>query len=213
MNIDYDKLSNIPFIARFDKTSFSNQVNRYYDEWTQFKPYYDQIALIRAIECTNGCVQYALRDQESYALSIEQSRECMQLSMKFIISKELTFPNGEHIAINLDLAPQLDKVRQLYIDGFKKHKKLELQKFYAHSVAMFNAIGQDHIDDAIAKVYQHYEYPFTSFFICYGHNYMNQFLEVCPNEENNLIPSLAPQLNPTLDIATNSIPPAEVTIL
>ena len=69
------------------------QVNQqYYKYWldiwkTQTTEVLDATALIRVIECTNGCVQHAFRDGDERALSVEQSRECMKLSMSTIKSK------------------------------------------------------------------------------------------------------------------------------
>ena len=63
------------------------EVNQQYykywkDIWTsQSEEVLDATALIRVVECTNGCVQHAFRDGDERALSVEQSRECMKLSM------------------------------------------------------------------------------------------------------------------------------------
>jgi len=185
--INFDKLYNIPYIKQFEEELFKQEVTEYYQLWSseEMTPYHDQLALIRAIECTNGCVQYALRDRDPNALTVEQARACMKLSMGFIQSKELTFPDGNHIKIDKVLAPELDKVRDLYYYGFKRGDNTKLRQFYAHSVALFNAIGYDHILNAIQVVKYYYEDVFTAAFLLYGLNYMKQFLEVIPlsNEE------------------------------
>ena len=41
----------------------------------------DKVAMLRLIECTNGIIQYAHRDEEEWALPIDQTREAMQYSM------------------------------------------------------------------------------------------------------------------------------------
>lgn len=183
ISVDFDKLNNIPYINKFPPIAFRKDVEEALEFWSQYEEHYDQVALIRAIECTNGCIQYAYRDNEDYALPLEQTRECMDLSMKFIIRKELTLPNGEHIKLHRDLGPALDKVRLLYIDGFKKQDKIALRKFYANSVAMFNLVGYNRIKNAVGIVKQHYNDLFTPQFIFFGLNYMKQFLQVLNDEQ------------------------------
>ena len=70
---------------------------QYYKYWkdvwsSQSEEVLDATALIRVMECTNGCVQHAFRDGDERALSVEQSRECMKLSMGTIKSKVLPLP-------------------------------------------------------------------------------------------------------------------------
>lgn len=183
ISIDFDRLNNIPYIKQFDEELFQKEVQEALDDWSQYEQHYDDIAFIRAIECTNGCVQYALRDKESFALSIEQSRKCMRLSMGFIQSKELTLPDGNHISIPNELRPQLDRIRQLYYNGFKRGDAEALRKFYANSVAMFNLLGSDRLTTAQLLVKEHYEDVFTNNFLFMGVNYMKQFLTVMNDEQ------------------------------
>ena len=72
----------------------------FYDKWYKIwsecsKEVLEATALIRVMECTNGCVQYGYRSESPNALSIEQTRECMRVSMGAIKSKVLPLPNGE----------------------------------------------------------------------------------------------------------------------
>jgi len=191
ISINFEKLYNIPYIAKFDKELFEQDVNTALLEWEQYEQYYDQVALIRAVECTNGCVQYAYRDQEPYALSLEQTRACMKLSMGFILSKEITLPGSElspseHVVISPNVAPMVDKMRELYLNGFKYHDRTALRQFYAHSVAMLNLIGRERIDRAIFTLQEHFKDVFTEFFIQFGQGYMAQFLE-CIDESERAI--------------------------
>ena len=41
----------------------------------------DKIAVLRVMECTNGIIQYAHRDDADYKLSIEETRKAMNFSM------------------------------------------------------------------------------------------------------------------------------------
>lgn len=177
LQINFEKLYNIPYIKQFDQELFQKEVNEAVEEWIPHEQWYHQVALIRAMECTNGCVQYAFRDGEDYALPLEQTRACMKLSMGFILSKRITFPDGKEVVIDESLIPMLNKVRQLYYNGFKLGDKDALRQFYAHSVAMFNLIGHDQLEDAMFTIQEHYKDVFTPFFITYGLGYMLQFLE------------------------------------
>lgn len=187
ISIDFDKLNNIPYIKQFDTKLFEQEVYQAISDWEQYEEYYEYIALIRAMECTNGCVQYSYRNNDEDALSLEQTKECMNLSMGFILSKELTLPNGEHIKIPFDLIPQLNKIRQLYYNGFKKQNHDDLRSFYANSVAMFNLLGEEHILKAMNTIKTHYKDVFTPHFLFYGLNYQLQFLEVTDSQTDEEI--------------------------
>ena len=41
----------------------------------------DKIALLRVIECTNGCIQFKFRDEDEDALSVEETRNSMKFSI------------------------------------------------------------------------------------------------------------------------------------
>ena len=69
---------------------------KWYKIWSeQTQEVLDATAIIRVMECTNGCVQYAFRGESARALSVEQTRECMKVSMGAIKSKKLPLPTGE----------------------------------------------------------------------------------------------------------------------
>lgn len=179
LQINFKKLENIPYIKKFDQHLFRQEVNDAIIDWQPYLNHMEMVSFVRAMECTNGCIQYALRDQEPYALTLEQSRECMNTSMGFIIHKTITVPTtGEVITIPEELHPQLRKVRELYIDGFKMRQPVALRQFYANSVAQFNLMGEDLIDHATAWLAQNFVPPFTELFVVYGQNYMKQFLQV-----------------------------------
>lgn len=175
MIINFDKLYSIPYIKQFDRESFTHQAETFYQQWQDYTDHLDDVALIRAVECTNGCVQYALRDSEPFSLSIDQSRECMKLSMGFILHKEIQLSTHLY-RISPVLYPILDEVRELYIQGFKHSNTEALQQFYAHSVAQFNIIQKPRIDHAIDIVRTNFTQVFTTDFIDRGYRYMLKFL-------------------------------------
>ena len=101
----------------------------------------------------------------------------MKLSMGFILHKEIQLSSHLH-RISPVLYPILNEVRDYYIQGFKHSNPEALQKFYAHSVAQFNILGQSRIDYAVDIVRSNFTHIFTEDFIDRGHRYMLQFLAV-----------------------------------
>lgn len=182
ISIDFDTLNNIPYIKQFDQDKFKEMVHYWLEDWAQYQEHFPLVAFIRALECTNGCTQYAYRDQDPDALPEEQTRICMRISMGFFKTKSLILPNGDTVSIPADLAPQIDKVREVYINAFKKQDRDALLSFYAQSVAIFNLLGERLIDDAQFTVAEHYRDLFTEHFIVLGGAYMKQFLQVLPEE-------------------------------
>ena len=98
------------------------EVNQqYYKYWkdiwsSQSQEVLDATALIRVVECTNGCVQHAFRDGDERALSVEQSRECMKLSMGTIKNKVLPLPDGRTKVILPEECHEIMKTaRDLYV--------------------------------------------------------------------------------------------------
>ena len=97
--VNFENLNKVPYMNNYSgNTQFQEWVTEYIDFWSKQTPEaLDSVALIRAVECTNGCVQYAFRDEEDWALDLEQTRLCMKTSMGFIKSKRLELPDGRVI--------------------------------------------------------------------------------------------------------------------
>ena len=102
-----------------------------------------QLALIRVVEVTNGIIQYSYRLGEDDALSVEQTRECMKFSLGCIRNQEI---NG--VKIDAQLGAIMKDVRELYIKGFKQGDDNAMKHFYAHSTAIFEAVGRKRLLDA-----------------------------------------------------------------
>ena len=76
----------------------------YYTKWrnrweSQTEEVLEATALIRALECTNGCIQHAFRGESENALPLEETRECMKLSMGTIKNKVLPLPDGNEVVL------------------------------------------------------------------------------------------------------------------
>jgi len=150
---------------------------QYYKYWKdlwsmQTEEVIDATALIRVIECTNGCVQHAFRDKDERALSVEQSRECMKLSMGTIKNKVLPLPDGTEITLPKECHEIMNTARELYISGFKKGDEEALEEFFALSKSHFEVIGREIIDEKFNFLIDHFEDLFTPYWIMMGRMYI-----------------------------------------
>lgn len=130
------------------------------------------LATIRALEITNGIVQYSFRDGQKYALSVERTRECMKTSLGCIYSKKI---NG--VLIDQSLIPILDMVRDIYNKGFKNGDEGSMKTFYAHSAAQFLSIPPHIMKDAIKMIRNNFTHIFTEMYIDSMQSYINRFYE------------------------------------
>ena len=107
----------------------------------------DKLALLRLIECSNGCIQHSFRNGDVDALSPEETRIAMKFSMSCM--KTQTIPLGDEV---ITFAPEtaeiMREVRELYISGFKQQNDEDYEEFMRASVANLNAIGKERIIDA-----------------------------------------------------------------
>jgi hypothetical protein len=155
------------------------EVNQqYYKYWkdiwcSQSQEVLDATALIRVVECTNGCVQHAFRDGDERALSVEQSRECMKLSMGTIKNKVLPLPDGRtKVILPEECHEIMNTARDLYVRGFKQGDEEALEEFFALSKAHFQVLGRKLIDEKFRFFAEHFEDMFTSYWIMMGRMYI-----------------------------------------
>ena len=155
------------------------EVNQQYykywkDIWTsQSEEVLDATALIRVVECTNGCVQHAFRDGDERALSVEQSRECMKLSMGTIKNKVLPLPDGRtKVILPEECHEIMNTARDLYVRGFKQGDEEALDEFFALSKAHFQVLGRQLIDEKFRFFAEHFEDLFTPYWIMMGRMYI-----------------------------------------
>lgn len=150
-----------------------NYYKYWHDIWSsQTSEVLDATALIRVVECTNGCVQHAFRAQDERALSVEQSRECMKLSMGTIKNKALPMPDGTEIVLPEECHEIMNVARDLYVRGFKQGDDEALDEFYALSKAHFKVLGKEIIDEKFRFLAEHFEDIFTPYWIMMGRLYI-----------------------------------------
>jgi hypothetical protein len=150
---------------------------QYYKYWldiwkSQTEEVLDATALIRVIECTNGCVQYAFRRKDENALSIEQTRECMKISMGTIKNKMLPLPDGTEVVLPKACHGIMKEARDLYIRGYKQGDDEAMDEFFALSKSHFKVLGRQIIDEKFRFFSEHFEDVFTTYWIAVGRKYI-----------------------------------------
>lgn len=109
------------------------------------------IALLRVIECTNGCIQHAFRAKSPAALSVEETRTAMQFSMAAM--KNLSFRVGDQeFAFEGEVAEGLRRARDLYVQAFKQGNEAAMDEFFECSEACVQALGKERLYSAAATV-------------------------------------------------------------
>jgi len=130
------------------------------------------VALVRMVECANGTVQYAFRGNDKGALSIEQTREAMALSMGIIKTK--TMPDGTKLPE--EIHEVMNDMRRLYIDGFKNQNEEAFEEFMVASIANVKAMGRARLDAAERYVRENFTDVFTESYITYGRYYLDNLV-------------------------------------
>ena len=100
----------------------------------------DKIAVLRIMECTNGIIQYAHRDDADYKLSIEDTRKAMNFSMGSIKRMEIKLTD-ETIKFAPETEELMRQARELYINGVKKGSDDDYSEFMEISSATAKACG------------------------------------------------------------------------
>ena len=150
-----------------------NYYKYWHDIWSSQTPeVLNATALIRVVECTNGCVQHAFRDGDERALSVEQTRDCMKLSMGTIKNKVLPLPDGTEVVLPKECHGIMDEARDLYVRGFKQGDEEALEEFFALSKAHFKVLGRELIDEKFRYFAEHFEDVFTPYWIMMGRFYI-----------------------------------------
>lgn len=117
-------------------------------------PEKDKIALLRVIECSNGCIQHKFRDEDEDALSVEETRNSMKFSMSAM--KTMEIPLGEEvITFSPETTELFTEMRRLYISGAKQNNQADYDEFLKGSKANLLAIGRDRILEARRLAFNH----------------------------------------------------------
>jgi hypothetical protein len=129
------------------------------------------VALIRVIECTNGCIQYAFRGEDPRALPVEQTREAMKYSMGSMKSLDLNI-GGRSYKFSRPTEQGLREIRELYVKGFKQNDDPAMDAFYESSYACVEALGEERLKKAVAIVKENLQQAIPPHTVDWGFNYL-----------------------------------------
>lgn len=135
----------------------------------------DKIAVLRIMECTNGIIQYAHRDDADYKLSIEDTRKAMNFSMGSIKRMEIKLIN-ETIKFTTETEALMREARELYINGVKKGNDEDYAEFMEISSATAKACGLERLWNAV-KILKEQQTEIPARCIVWGLEYLLQFFK------------------------------------
>jgi hypothetical protein len=134
------------------------------------------VALLRVVECTNGCIQHTYRSQHPKALSIEQTRKAMKYSMAAM--KDLSFKVGDtEYSFSGEIADGMRKARELYVRAFKQGDEAAMDEFMDCSIACAQTLGETRIREAGVKVRGSLGDYFPEHTVAWGESYLLRLLE------------------------------------
>lgn len=182
MGIDWQQLAQIEELQPYfeaDFQGFQTQIEEYIRQLEQIEPgELDKLAILRVLEVTNGCTQWAFRRQDPECLSVEQTRECMRIVIGYIGDKRIDPPSG---APPIQFSPEIEALieagKELYRNAFKNNIAGARQDYFAYSAAQFLVYGRDRVAVAERWVRQEFEPLFTGYYINKGQNYVAPYLE------------------------------------
>ncbi|MEH2417096.1 hypothetical protein [Nostoc sp.] len=178
--IYWNKLTEIQELKEFfeeDFQGFKKLIEDRIEEVEKFSDEaLDKFSKLRVLEVTNGCTQWGFRRGDKECLSLEQTRECMNLVMGFMKRTELYFPSEGQIEFDEEEKAFIQAVRSLYKNAFKNNVKESEREFYAASTAQFIVIGHERMERAMALVKQDYETLFSPYYIERGQKYILPYL-------------------------------------
>lgn len=187
MTINWHKLAQIQDLKDYfdaDFQGFQRQIARHIRDLQQLEPEeLDKLAILRVIEVTNGCTQWAFRRQDEQALSAEQTRKCMQVVIGFMNDQQIHLPSGKTLGFSPATQQLMSDVRLLYHEAFKHNKADALQEFHAHSTAHFLIYGRHRMETAMQLVTNEFEPLFSAYFIQKGRSYIAPYLEALSDHE------------------------------
>lgn len=150
-------------------------------DWYQFfnsltEDELEGIALLRVVECTNGCIQHAFRGNHPKALSVEQTREAMKFSMGLMKTMDFEL-GGDRYSFSESTEENLRKIRELYVKGFKQNDDEALDEFLRSSVACATVLGKDRIQKAAELVIEHIPDVIPPESVRWGVDYLHSLME------------------------------------
>lgn len=186
MKVNWQKLAQIEELSDYfeaDSDGFKKQINEHIQELQKIEPTeLDKLSLLRALEVTNGCIQWAFRRQDEESLPVEQTRECMRTVIGFIQDQKIVFKNGETVEFTPTTRQLIEEGRELYQQAFKQNVPGKRKEYYAYSTAQFLVYGRERMNKAIQLIKQQFEFLLTPYYIERGRKYIAPYLEGISSE-------------------------------
>ena len=104
----------------------------------------DKIAILRVMECTNGIIQYAHRDDADYKLPIGETSKAMKFSMSSIKNMQIPL-RDETITFAPETEDLMRQARDFYIKGAKQGDDDAYEEFMSISKATAQVVGKERI--------------------------------------------------------------------
>ncbi|MEH2374757.1 hypothetical protein [Nostoc sp.] len=178
--IYWNKLTEIQELKEFFEEDFQRFKKLIEDHMEEFEKFsdkaLDKFSKLRVLEVTNGCTQWGFRRGDKERLSVEQTRECMNVVIGFMKRTELYFPSEGQIEFDDEEKVFIKALRSLYQDGFKNNVKESEREYYAASTAQFIVCGHERMQRAMTLVKQDYETLFSLYYIERGQKYIFHYL-------------------------------------
>ena len=134
----------------------------------------DKLAVLRIIECSNGIIQYMLRNGDADALSLDETRQAMGFSMSSIKRMQIVLENE-----TIEFAPEtkqiMGDVRDLYISGMKRNNDDDYAEFLRSSLACLQVCGMERLQAAKDKLFANC-YAMPAYAWDFGLGYCRNFL-------------------------------------
>jgi hypothetical protein len=185
--IDWARLGEVPDLTDYlvpEAEAFTAEVQEAFAQWRALpEDQLEVIAQLRALEVTNGCVQWAFRRQVEGHLAVEPTRECMKTVMGFMLGKQIRWPDGQVGEFSAGVIPRLEAMRELYIEAFKHGDAAASRAFYAQSAGQFLALGRERMQRAFDRVRDQFGELFTEAFLERGRRYAGRFLIPLPEDQ------------------------------
>ncbi|PZU98327.1 MAG: hypothetical protein DCE90_04210 [Pseudanabaena sp.] len=182
---DWQKLAQIRELTEYfesDFQGFKQRIEFHIQELQKIESEeLDKLAIIRVLEVTNGCTQWAFRRNDENCLTVEQTRECMQRVIGFMNNQRIDLPSGRCISFQESTNQLMREIRQIYQDAFKKNMEDQEREYYALSVAQFFVYGRDRLNSAMDLVKLEFESLFSTYYIERGRKYIAPYVESISN--------------------------------
>ena len=184
MDVDWSKLACIDELAEEFEADSEGFRRRIEERKAELEPFgseeRDRLALLRVLEVTNGCTQWAFRRGADEALPAEDTRECMRRVIGFIRERRIDLPSGPSLRFGPAMVALMEEVGELYQRAFKHNDRAACREFHAASTAQFLLCGRQRLLAAQELAQREFRPLFGDHFLARGRHYIGRYLAALP---------------------------------